>query len=382
MNILVLGAGMMGQAITFDLLKFSNFNKIKIVDINKSALFSAKKILKNKILDFDILDVKNKDNINKDFKKSDVVISAIPYYLNYYLTKLAIENKSNFIDLGGNNNIVKKQKSLYKQAKKNNVTIIPDCGLAPGLVSVITREIVESFDKVNSVKIRVGGLPIKPKPPFDYQFVFSPNGLINEYVEDAIVLDHGTIKKKKSMTEIETITFPQPFGKMEAFVTSGGCSTLPYNYKDRIDYLDYKTIRYNGHCEKFNVLLKIGLGSDKQIRVGNTKIIPREILISLLKKYIPNEGKDVVLLKVFGEGLKNGKKKKIEYTMIDYCDQENNISAMMRTTGYPVSIIAQLIEKEIINDYGVFTSEEIVPTNIFFSELKKRNINVNKEIKI
>lgn len=381
MNVVILGAGWMGQAIAYDLSNFSNFKEITICDNNKNSLYNAKKFLKNTNIDFDIINVQIKKNVEKVFKKNDVVISAIPYFYNDNLTKLAIYNRSHFIDLGGNNYIVKKQKNLFKRAKKNNVTIIPDCGLAPGLVSIITKDIYENFNKVNTVKLRVGGLPLKPKPPFKYQFVFSPNGLINEYVEDAIVLENGIIKKKKSMTEIEKITFPKPFSEMEAFVTSGGCSTLPYTYKDKIDYLDYKTIRYIGHCEKFNVLLKIGLGSDKKSSIGNTEIIPREILISLLKKYIPSKGKDVVLLKVTGDGLINGKKKRLEYNLIDYYDEKNNISAMMRTTGYPVSITAQLIEKGIINKYGVFTSEEIIPTDIFFSELKKRNINLTKEIK-
>ena len=164
-------------------------------------------------------------------------------------------------------------------------------------------------------------------------------------------------------------------------MTSGGCSTLPYTYKDKIGYLDYKTIRYPGHCEKIKTFLDLGLGSEKEMLLGNQKIIPRNILINLLLSNIPKTGKDVVLTKVFSKGLKDNKNVKLDYTMIDYYDDKNDITAMMRTTGYPVSIIAQMIEDGTISEYGVFGGEEIVPTKLFFRELKKRNIVINKELR-
>jgi lysine 6-dehydrogenase len=380
-NILVIGAGMMGRAIAFDLTNYSNFEEITISDKDKKNLKSAKKFLKNKPVSFNILDIEKRDYVKSIFQKNDIVISAIPYYFNYILTKIAIDTKTHFLDLGGNNSIVEKQRSLFKKAEENKVLVIPDCGLAPGLTSIIVRDAVDFFDYVEYIKIRVGGLPQKPVPPFNYQIVFSPNGLINEYVEDAIVLDHGKIVTKKSMTEVEKIRFPGPFGKLEAFITSGGCSTLPYKFKDEIGYLDYKTIRYPGHCEKIKTFLDFGLGSEKEILIGNQKIIPRNILINLLLSNIPKIGKDVVLAKIFSKGIKDDKNVELDYTMIDYYDDKNHITAMMRTTGFPVSIIAQMIKNGKISEYGVFSGEEIVPTKLFFQELKKRNIVINKELR-
>jgi lysine 6-dehydrogenase len=287
--------------------------------------------------------------------------------------------KTHFLDLGGNNIIVNNQRKLSKQAKINKISIIPDCGLAPGITSTITRDIVNEINNIKFVKIRVGGLPIKPKPPLNYQIVFSPNGLINEYVEDSIVLKNKVILKKKSMTGVEKILFPKPFGEMEAFFTSGGCSTLPYTYKDIIDYLDYKTIRYPGHCVKFKVLLDIILGDEKPIKIKNNKFYPREILIEFLKKNLPINKKDVVLLRVNSEGKKNGKKINLSYSLIDYYDKKENLTAMMRTTGFPVSIISQMIERDIITKRGVYCPEEIVPCKQFFIELAKRGINIKKE---
>ena len=381
MKITVLGAGMMGRAVAFDLEKYSNFSKITVADKDEQTLQSAKFFLKGKKIDFAIINVNDPNDVGKHFQHADIVISAVPYRFNYDMTKIAVETKTHFLDLGGNNDIVNKQRSLSEKAKKNDVTIIPDCGLAPGMVSVIARDITDQMDSVDILKLRVGGLPIDPKPPLNYQIVFSPYGLINEYIEDAIVLDHGKITEKKSMTEIETITFPEPFGDMEAFLTSGGCSTLPYTYKNKIGYLDYKTIRYLGHCEKFKTLLDLGFAKEEKIQVGDQQVAPRDLLASLLLEKLPINGKDVVLVKILSKGMKDGKNLSFDYTIIDYYDEENDITSMMRTTAYPISITAQMLEDGAISRRGVFCPEEIVPCTVFFEELKKRDIQIKKERK-
>ena len=381
MKIVVLGAGLMGRAIAFDLCNFSNFEEIAVVDKDERALKSAKIFLRGKNVTYNILDIEKTEEVKKYLQKYDIAISAIPYYFNYELTQIAIETKTHFLDLGGNNDVVEKQRSLFEQAKENKVIVIPDCGLAPGMTSVIARDIVDFLDSVEYIKIRVGGLPLDPIPPFNYQIVFSPNGLINEYVEDALVLDNKRVIAKESMTDLETVEFPYPFGKMEAFLTSGGCSTMPYTFKDKVRYLDYKTIRYPGHCQSFKPLLDFGLASEEPIEIEGKKIIPRDVFINLLWKVLPINGKDVVLIKIFGSGLKNGNKTDLEYKIIDYYDKENNLTSMMRTTGYPVSINAQLIERGLIKEYGVFGNEEIIPTSVFFEELKKRDIIVNKKMR-
>ena len=380
MNMIVIGAGMIGRAISYDLLKYSNFENITIIDKDKKNLELVKFFLKKYKLNYCLLDLNNKKELQKQFQKNDIAISAVPYTFNLKLTKTAIKNKCHFLDLGGNNDVVNSQRKLFNHAKSNNVIVLPDCGLSPGLTSIITRDLVDNLDEVDSVKIRVGGLPVDPKPPFNYQIVFSPNGLINEYLEDAIVLENGKIQKKPSMTELEEITFPEPFGTLEAFITSGGTSTLPYTYKNKIKFLDDKTIRYPGHCKKFKLFLDLGMGDIKPLKIGDQSVVPRDILINLLLKYIPTKGQDVVLIKVMGYGKINIEKVNIEYILIDYYDKDNNITAMMRTTGYPISIIAQMIGQKIITKPGVYSNEEIVPTKLFFAELKKRNIVLKKKV--
>jgi len=377
MNVLVLGCGMMGRAIAYDLNRFSNFDEILIGDKDIQTRNSAKKFLKGTNVDVIPLNVDKTNQLKNHFQKVDVVISAIPYRFNYKLAKMAIETKTHFVDLGGNNTIIENERSLFSKAKKNNVTIIPDSGLAPGLVSIITRDIVDHMDTVDSVKLRVGGLPRYPQPPLNYQIVFSPYGLINEYVENAIILDHEKIFEKKSMTEVESLEFPKPFGTMEAFLTSGGCSTLPFTYKDTIGYLDYKTIRYPGHCEKIKAILDLGFADETKMDFAGHPIAPRDVFVSLLTKHVPTTGEDVVLLKVLSRGTKNSKKRSREYLMIDYYDTKRHITAMMRTTGYPVAITANMIENGTIQQRGVFCPEEIIPPSPFFAELKKRDITLS-----
>jgi lysine 6-dehydrogenase len=366
MKFLVLGSGMMGQAIAYDLCNYSNFENITIADKYDKNLKNTYGFLNEKDIDFKTIDVDKTSYLKKFLKKYDMVISAVPYRYNYKLAKLTVDTKTHFLDLGGNNDIVKKERTLMAKAKENNVTIIPDCGLAPGMTSVITRDIVDTLNNIDYVKIRVGGLPIKPKPPLNYQIVFSPLGLINEYVEDAIILDNGKIITKKSMEEIEDISFKKPFDNLEAFLTSGGCSTLPYTYKNKIGFLDYKTIRYKGHCKKFKELLNK---------------MDREKLISHLEKTLPSNEKDVVLIKVFSKGKKNDSNIELIYSLVDGYDTKNKVTSMMRTTAYPTSIIAIMIEKQIIDKKGVFCPEEIVPCKPFFKDLNKRNIKIEKTIK-
>ncbi|MFO8078551.1 MAG: saccharopine dehydrogenase C-terminal domain-containing protein [Thermoplasmatota archaeon] len=375
-HVVVIGAGLMGRAITSDLIKNSSFEKVTMIDKSKKALTETSQIINNDRLHLSNVDITNDEEIEDPIRSADVLISAVPYYYNLSLTKQCILHHTHFIDLGGNNTVVSQQRDLSKKAKKNQVTIIPDSGLAPGLVSIITRDIVEKNNAVESVHIRVGGLPVHPQPPLNYEIVFSPNGLINEYMEDALVLQNKKIKMKPSMTEREIIEFPEPFGKMEAFITSGGSSTLPYTYQHKINTLDYKTIRYPGHCEKMKILLDLGFGSTKPIAVDTTMIPPRKMLISLLNQSLPKTNEDVVLLKVLSKVKRKNTYMNIQYQLIDYFDKQTGFTAMMRTTGFPVAITADLLARNIITQYGVFCPEEIIPPSLFFDELRKRDIDI------
>src|ERR1044072_7174306 len=133
------------------------------------------------------------------------------------------------------------------------------------MVSVLAMHGAREVDQLDEIHIRVGGLPQNPRPPLDYQIVFSVEGLINEYVERARVIREGQLVEVESLTELETLDFPDPYGRMEAFQTSGGTSTLPETFAGRVKELDYKTIRYPGHCARFRLLLALRLATSETV---------------------------------------------------------------------------------------------------------------------
>jgi len=252
---------------------------------------------------------------------------------------------------------------------------VPDCGLAPGLVSVLTKLLVDEFDKVEEIHLRVGGLPQKPKPPLNYALVFSVSGLINEYIEPVRVLKDSKIKTIKPLEDGEEIKF-KGFGKLEAFNTSGGTSTLPETYKGKIKILDYKTIRYQGHCQQIKLLYDLGLTSSEPVDIKGTKISPRAVLEKVLTNVLPKGKEDLILLRAWGIGTKKGKKTKITLETVDRYDSKTGLTAMMRMTAFPAAVVLTLIGSGKIKEKGAMTQEHFVPAQIVIDELKKRGINI------
>jgi lysine 6-dehydrogenase len=298
-------------------------------------------------------------------------ISCVNYWLNVGLAKAAIEAGTNFCDLGGNNDVVDAELAMDAAAREAGVNIIPDCGLAPGMVAVLVAHGAQQFEQLDEVHIRVGGLPQDPKPPLDYQMVFSVEGLINEYIEPARVIRDGKVTIVESMTEVESLEFPPPFGTMEAFQTSGGTSTLVETY-GHVRELDYKTIRYPGHCEKFKMMIDLGLCSSEPLTVDGATVKPRRVLGDLLVKNLPHDEPDVVLVRVeFAGGGKT-----LRYDIIDRYDPATGLSAMMRTTAFPASIVALMMARGQTTTRGAQPQERCIPPDLFMEELAKRAIEV------
>jgi lysine 6-dehydrogenase len=214
----------------------------------------------------------------------------------------------------------------------------------------------------------------------NYQIVFSIEGLINEYVEPARVIRNGRIQSVESMTEIESLQFPAPFGDLEAFHTSGGSSTLPESFLGRVQTLDYKTIRYPGHCRQFRLLIDLGLTGEKPIAVNGVAIAPRRLLAELLQRQLPADEPDVVLVRVEFKGRCGNVIRHTAYDIIDRFDEPTGLSAMMRTTAFPTSIVAQMMGRGEITARGATTLERSVPTQLFLKALAKRGIQVQKRV--
>jgi lysine 6-dehydrogenase len=379
MKVLVLGSGQMGKGAAYDLVKQDSVEQIILADIDiKSAEALAKEVGDKAAAEK--VDAKKREQLVKVFSKVDSVISAVSYTVNVLHTEVAIETETHMCDLGGGWAVVEKQLEMHDQAKDAGVTIVPDCGLAPGMVNVLAREGIEYLDRVESVKIRVGGLQQEPRPPLNYSLIFSVEGLINEYIEQCVTLRGGKVTLEDPLVGFEEITFPEPFGKLEAFNTSGGTSTLPRTYEGKVNELDYKTIRYPGHGHKMWCLMKLGLMNSDELEIDGKKIAPRRVLESLLEKNLPPSGKDVTLLRVMVEGWKGTEARNVEYEIIDYFDDVTGLTSMMRTTSFPASVTAMMMADGRITKRGVLTPERCIPPDLFIEELRARGIDIKHRV--
>lgn len=378
MKILVLGAGRMGLGAVFDLAHNSpEVEAVTVADFNlEKAEQVAKTVNSEKVTPHQI-DVSKISGVLELMRSHDSAISCVNYWYNAELSKAAIATGTNFCDLGGNNYIVDEQLALDEEAKNAGISIIPDCGLAPGMVSVLAMHGAKRFNEIEEIHIRVGGLPQNPQPPLNYQLVFSVEGLINEYIEVARVIRNGEITEVESMTEIETLAFDD-FPPLEAFQTSGGTSTLPDTFLGKIRELDYKTIRYAGHCKQFKTMIDLGLCSSEEILVDYTRITPRKVFGELLTKHLPADEPDYVLVRLEFVGRSNGTTKRLCYDIVDRQDETTGLSAMMRTTAFPASIIAQLMAKGEVLMRGATPQEKAIDPEKFVAELGQRNIVIKE----
>ena len=375
MKVLVVGAGLMGRGCAYDLARNDAVEQVIVADINTEAAEALARDYGEKVV-AETVDATKKSQLVKAFSKVDSAISAVSYTVNVLHTEVAIETGTHLCDLGGNKFVVDEQIALNDSAKEAGITVVPDCGLAPGMVSVLAREGIEYLDKVESVRIRVGGLQQDPRPPLNYALIFSVEGLINEYVEPCVAIRNGKIVEEEPLVGFEEITFPEPFGKLEAFNTSGGTSTLPETYLGRVNELDYKTIRYPGHGHKMWTLMKLGLMDSTEIDVNGTKVPPRRVLETLLERNLPPSGKDVTLIRVMVNGWKGTESRRVEYQVIDYFDDASGLTSMMRTTAFPATVTAVMSADGRIKNRGVLTPERCIPPKEFIDELRNRGIDI------
>ncbi len=379
MNVLVIGSGMMGSALAYDLAHSDGVERVILSDKDEQRAKTVASSL-GKNVSYRYLDVNSQSQLLSIMRDVEVVIGATSYTHNITLTKAAIEAKVHFCDLGGNMDVVGTQLALDAKARQANICVLPNCGIAPGMACVIAAGMAAKFTKVDSIHIRVGGLPQHPLPPLNYQLVFSAEGLINEYLEPADVIRDGKVQQAASMTDLEELTFPHPFNRLEAFNTSGGVSTLTKMFEGKVRELDYKTIRYPGHCDRFKTLLDLGFASSEPFTIGSGVRTAREIFEELLRRKLPANGPDVVLMRVTVSGTMSGSTKTLSYEMIDYSDVAAKLTSMMRTTSFPTSIIAQMVARGEITARGVVPPEQCVPLEPFIKELRKRKIDIHESI--
>jgi lysine 6-dehydrogenase len=379
MRMLVLGAGLQGSACAYDLLQNPEVAEVRLADLHVDHLHEALAPYSGERLIPTRLDVRDRAAVLAVMRESDAVMSAIPYYFNLDLARVAVEAGTHFCDLGGNTEIVFQQKQLDARARERGVTVIPDCGLAPGMVNILAQLGISRLASVDSVRIYVGGLPQNPEPPLSYQIVYSLEGVLDYYTTLSWVVRHGKREQVKALSEREPVTFPAPVGELEAFHTAGGLSTMAWRYEGKIPTMEYKTLRYPGHAHIMEAIRDLGLLELTPVDVKGHRVVPRDVFVEVVGPRLKKpKGCDLVALRVVVEGKKDGQPTKLGWELLDYYDESRGISAMMRTTGYSLSITGQMQARGEIQPAGVHTPDECVPAEPYITELAKRGVEIRE----
>ena len=379
MKFLVLGGGAQGSAAAFDLVRRDNVEKVIIADQASANVRPFLKPFVGGKLEFIAVDATDHGEVRQVMEGVDAVVCGLPYYFNYDMAELAVECGCHYCDLGGNTEIVERQRGLHDEAKARGLSIMPDCGLAPGMVNILAQAGIDAFDETQSVKIRVGGLPQDPRPPLNYQIVYSMEGVLDYYTTLSVVLEDGKLVQKTALSEIEPVDFPDPVGTLEAFHTAGGISTMPYRYQSRIPHMEYKTLRYPGHAKIMEAVRELGLLSNEPMDIDGTKIAPRDFFIRVVSPRLRSpRGHDLVALRVEVEGTKNGEPGRVSFDLLDYYDAENGVTAMMRTTGYSLAVTSLMQVDGRVTLKGVTTPDEAMPAEAYIAELAGHGIAIEK----
>jgi lysine 6-dehydrogenase len=379
MKMLVLGAGLQGSACAYDLLQDPDVKEVRLADIRISELEPFLRPYSGARLIPTPLDVRDEDAVAGLMREADAVMSALPYYFNYDMAVCAVDAGVHFCDLGGNTEIVFKQKTLHDRARAEQASIVPDCGLAPGMVNILAEHGIRQLDKVEAVRIYVGGLPQHPEPPLNYQIVYSLEGVLDYYTTLSWVLRGGKRTRVKALSEREAVEFAPPIGTLEAFHTAGGLSTMAFRYEGRIPTMEYKTLRYPGHAELMESIRELGLLDLNPVDVKGHSVIPRDAFIATVGPRLKKEhGRDLVALRVVVEGTKGGTQQRLGWELLDYYDEEKGISAMERTTGFSLAITGLMQVRQQVAGPGVLTPDEAMPPERYISELAKRGIEIRE----
>jgi lysine 6-dehydrogenase len=374
---IILGAGRQGTAAAYDLARFGQASQITLADMDPQAAHKAAQRV-NTLTQSELatpieLDVSNQEQLKKALSDQDVALSAVPYYFNLAITDACIETRVSLNDMGGHTGVIREQLARDAEAKAAGVSIVPDCGMGPGLITTMAAYAMDLLDKPREVYIYDGGLPQNPTPPWNYQATFHINGLTNEMDGQAFFIRDGEVTPVDSLSEAQFIDF-SPLGRLEADVTSGGLSTSPWTFQPRLQTYENRTLRYPGHFEWLRAFKALGLFSEEAIQVGEQTIIPREVYHTLLAPHISAEEiQDVCVIRIIGKGTKDGTEATVTIDLVDYFDPETGFTAMERLTGWHCAIMMGFQARGIVPPGGVPMEIAVSPTD-FMEEIKKRGI--------
>lgn len=375
----VLGAGMQGTAAAYDLAKFANPQRIWMADISlEQATSNAHRV--NNLVGSAICEpvqvsALDHGQLVEFLKDVDVLLSCVPYWMHPKVAAACVESKTSMLDLGGNTEITLETLKLDEAAREAGVTLVPDTGLAPGLVNSLGLYTIEHLDEADTVKMYCGVLPQNPKPPFNYKLTFNVEGLVTEYDYQAVTLRDHEIHLVDTLTELESLEI-DGLGEMEAFVTSGGTSTAPYTLKGKVRNYEYKTIRFPGHCERIKIFKDFGFWGENEIEVEGSKVVPRKLFYKVFgEKLAEFVDRDMCAVRAVGVGTKGGKPARIQIDILDKEDEATGFTSMERLTGFSMAIYAKHLADGKMKP-GALRYEEAMTGTDFVEEIQKRGVKL------
>lgn len=379
----VLGAGRQGVALAYDLARNCAAQRVVLADIDpdllRQAIARLEALLPAAAGRFTgvICDVSKPAEVAMTISGAEVVVSAVPYRFNVALTDAAIAAGAHFCDLGGNTQVVRHQLKRHARAVEAGVSVVPDCGLAPGLGNTLAAHGIAALDTPEHVHVRCGGLPERPSGALGYKLVFNFDGLINEYSGQAEFIRDGKRVDVPALTELEPIDFPAPVGHCEAAVTSGGTSTCPETFAGRVQTYDYKTVRYPGHFAIVRALFELGCFDEHVILPDGETLEPRLLVRKLMEQRLAfPDIRDLVVLRCTVSGRHQGVPATRTYDLLDHHDEHTGFTAMERTTAFPAALVAYFQARKLVAP-GARPLEVAVPPEPYLHELPAHDIRVN-----
>lgn len=383
MAFLILGAGAMGSIALRDLIEtYKGDTKIIVADFYQQKIEELIKPFKNKNIQSAFCDVRNLDNFINKFSNVNIIINCLQYQYNLNVMNFALKIKANYIDLGGLFHFTNKQLLLNEEFKKNKLLAIIGMGASPGITNILSNKAYEYFDILKEIHIRLGSkdftkYSFKQALPISY----SLRTILEEFSYKPAVFTKGKLKFLRPMSGMKTHKFPKPVGKVKPMYTiHSEIATLPISFKDKgIEEVSFKIAFPEDFVNKVKFLRDLGLANEEEIDINGIKIAPIDVVnkVAMSQKVPDVIGKinQCEIIRVIAKGIKNNKKTTLILDCFTYSKPEWNVGTDINT-GSPPSIIAQMIDKKIINTFGVYPPEKVVPFNLFIKELEKRNMHL------
>jgi lysine 6-dehydrogenase len=380
---IVLGAGRQGIAAAYDLVLLGEASRVTLADCNgelaRSGADRVNELLRRGIVDALALDVRDESAVRRALHGYNVALSAVPYFYNLDLTRAAIESGVSFCDLGGNTEIVRQQHGLDRDAVRAGVSVVPDCGMGPGMGNTLAVYAMGLVGEPEHVYMYDGGLPQKPKAPWNYALTFNIEGLTNEYSGGMTILRNGELFHAPCFSELQSLNVP-PIGELEAFIIAGGVSTAPWTFHGKLQTYQLKVLRYPGTFAQLKAFSDLGLFELKPAVIDGAEVVPRKLFHALFEPQVRvDELEDVCIVRVEAIGKKDGRHTEATVEVIDYYDPATRFTAMQRLTGWHMSIVAAMMAKGEIA-HGSLPLELAVPGEAFVREARKRGFKISERI--